>query len=111
MISYSHSLEGRQKPSINYYNSVDAKQLKLFFFLNMYGCPEEGIGSPGSGVTDGCELRCGCWESSLDLLEKQKHSSSPQLLYFLNVYLEAKVTELLNIQSWILRCQLVSILK
>lgn len=36
----------------------------------MYGCPEEGkgIGSPGSGVTDGCEVPC---ESSLDLLEKQ----------------------------------------
>lgn len=75
----------------------------------MCGCPEEGIGSPGSGVTDGCELRCGCWESNLDLLEKQKHSSSPQLLYFLKVYLEAKVTELVNIQSWILRHQLVSI--
>lgn len=60
-----------QKPSINYYNSVDAKQLNFFFFFfNMYGCPEEGkgIGSPGSGVTDGCEVPC---ESSLDLLEKQ----------------------------------------
>lgn len=22
----------------------------------------EGIGSPGTGVTDGCESSCGCWE-------------------------------------------------
>ena len=27
--------------------------------------PEEGIGSPGIGVTDGCELPCGCWELNL----------------------------------------------
>lgn len=61
---------GRQEPSINCYSSVDAKQSKLFFFY-MYACPEEGIGSSGNGVTDGCEMCCECWESSLDLLEKQ----------------------------------------
>ena len=24
--------------------------------------PEEGTGSPGTGVTDGCEPSCGCWK-------------------------------------------------
>jgi hypothetical protein len=24
--------------------------------------PEEGIGWPGTGVTDACALPCGCWE-------------------------------------------------
>ena len=26
--------------------------------------PEEGIRSSGMGVTDNCELPCGCWESN-----------------------------------------------
>jgi hypothetical protein len=29
---------------------------------------EEGIGSPGTGVIDGCESPCGCWELSLEPL-------------------------------------------
>jgi hypothetical protein len=27
-------------------------------------------GSPGTGVTDSCELQCGCWELNLGLLEE-----------------------------------------
>lgn len=27
--------------------------------------PEEGSGSPGAGVTRGCELQCGFWEQNL----------------------------------------------
>ena len=34
--------------------------------------PEEGIGSPGTGVTDGCEPPCGCWEQSSCPLEEQQ---------------------------------------
>jgi hypothetical protein len=30
-----------------------------------------GIRFPGTGVTDGCELSFGCWESNLDPLEEQ----------------------------------------
>ena len=30
--------------------------------------PEEGIRTPGTGVTDGCETPCGCWEFHLGLL-------------------------------------------
>lgn len=37
--------------------------------------PEEGIGFPGTGVTNGCKLLCGCWDSTLDALEKR-----PELL-------------------------------
>ena len=45
-----------------------------------------GIGSPGTGVRDSCELPCRCWESSLGSLEEQglfqcsllrSHFSSP----------------------------------
>ena len=33
--------------------------------------PEEGVGSPGTGITDGCEPPCGCWESNPGPLEEQ----------------------------------------
>jgi hypothetical protein len=32
----------------------------LVFCLHV--CPCESVGSPGTGVTDGCELPCGFWE-------------------------------------------------
>ena len=32
--------------------------------------PEEGIRSPGTGVTDDYEPPCGCWESNLGPLEE-----------------------------------------
>jgi hypothetical protein len=31
----------------------------------------EGVGAPGTGVTDSCELPCGCWEPNLSPLEEQ----------------------------------------
>lgn len=34
-------------------------------------CPEEGIGSPGTGVPDDCESPCGFWESNLVTQEEQ----------------------------------------
>lgn len=37
-----------------------------------YWRPEEAIGSPESGVTEGCELPCGCWELNLGCLEEQQ---------------------------------------
>ena len=50
----------------------------LFACLSMYHVcawclwwPEEGIGSPGTGVTDSCELPCGCWELNPGPLEEQ----------------------------------------
>jgi hypothetical protein len=33
--------------------------------------PEEDIGFPGLGVTDGCEPPCGYWEPNLGSLEEQ----------------------------------------
>ena len=35
----------------------------------MHWC--EGIRSPGTGVTDSCELPCGCWELNLCPLGEQ----------------------------------------
>lgn len=29
------------------------------------------IGSPGTEITEGCELLCGCWELNPDSLEEQ----------------------------------------
>lgn len=37
------------------------------------GCqwsPEEGIGFPASGVQDGYDLPCGCWESNMCSLKE-----------------------------------------
>ena len=31
----------------------------------------EGVRFPGTGVTDSCELSCGCWELNLGPLGKQ----------------------------------------
>lgn len=67
----------------NYINSAESKALnnhfnfillsKIFFYVCKYFClhvymcpvPEETrrpCGSSGTKVTDGCELRCCCWE-------------------------------------------------
>jgi E3 ubiquitin-protein ligase NEDD4 len=37
----------------------------------MYICLR-GVKSPGTGVTDSCELPCGFWELNLGPLEKQQ---------------------------------------
>ena len=34
--------------------------------------PEEGVRSPGTGGTDGCELLCGSWEWNADSLQEQQ---------------------------------------
>lgn len=43
-------------------------------------CLCEGIRSPGTGVTDRCEMPCGWWEFNLGSLEEQplSHLFSPQ---------------------------------
>lgn len=33
--------------------------------------PEEDVGSPGAGVTGGCELQCGCWKLNEGPLQQQ----------------------------------------
>ena len=50
--------------------------LKIIYFyvhwwvcLHVYLC--EGVRSPGTGVTDSCELQCRCWELNLGPLEEQ----------------------------------------
>ena len=37
----------------------------------LHVCLCEGVGSPGTGVTDSCELPCGCWVLNLSSLEEQ----------------------------------------
>ena len=37
----------------------------------LYICLCEGVGSPGTGATDNCELPCGYWELNLGPLEEQ----------------------------------------
>lgn len=54
-----------------------ARQESFFFYLkkgvfyhfmcmSAYACLGEGTGPPGIGVTDGCELLCGCRELNLN---------------------------------------------
>jgi hypothetical protein len=33
--------------------------------------PEEGVKTPGTGATDGCEPSYGCWELNLGPLQEQ----------------------------------------
>ena len=33
--------------------------------------PEEGVREPGTGLTGGCDLPCGCWELNMGPLEEQ----------------------------------------
>jgi hypothetical protein len=69
-----------------------------FAFMNVYiprvckaSETEKDAASPGTGVTDGSEPLCGCWDSNLVLLEEQpvlliaKASSPAQKLIFKNV--------------------------
>lgn len=41
------------------------------YHLNAPG--ESGVGMipPGTGVTEGCDMPCGCWNTNLGLLQKQ----------------------------------------
>ena len=53
--------------------------LFLFYVYEHFACMstwyrqklEEGVRPPGNGVTDSCELPCGCWESNPHPLEEQ----------------------------------------
>jgi hypothetical protein len=62
--------------------------------MYMYMCArcsqrsKEGIRSPETGVRDGCEPSCGCWELSLCPLQEQAHGTAepalqPHILYTL----------------------------
>jgi hypothetical protein len=76
--------KGRHKGSVNMikthcikFSKNIMKFLPLIFLLYVYGLhvmsvyhmcgqclwrPEEGIGSPGTRVTDSCRTSCGCWD-------------------------------------------------
>lgn len=45
--------------------------------------PEEGVGSPGSGVIDSWDLPCGCCELNPVLLEEQPDDERPVLAFLL----------------------------
>ena len=56
------------------------------YFACMYACvcaqrPEVGVRSPGTVVTDSCELPCECWELKTGLLEKQLLNYLSSLLH------------------------------
>jgi len=50
----------------------------VIYFICVFSCiyacaqclqrPEEGVRAPGTGVTDGYKLSCGCWELTMDPL-------------------------------------------
>jgi hypothetical protein len=43
----------------------------LFIFIWCLACMYEDVESPGTGVTDSCELPCRCWELKPGPLEAQ----------------------------------------
>ena len=45
--------------------------LFLFYMVCLHVCLCESPRSPGTGVTDSCELSCGSWELNLGPLEEQ----------------------------------------
>ena len=59
---------------------VYAKYTSMYHNMKCPQRPEEGIGSPGTGVRDSCKPPCECWELNLDPLEGQQ-----VLLEFLSV--------------------------
>ena len=45
--------------------------VKCALVFGLQVCLCESVGSPGTGVTDSCELPCGYWELNLGPLEEQ----------------------------------------
>ena len=37
----------------------------------LLACMSESVGSSGTGITDSCELPCGCWELNLGPLQEE----------------------------------------
>ena len=82
---------GTTKPSLLFSSLIAAisRALLFIFYFNfiLHGCfvstyvcntctqcpwkPGRSVGSPRTGVTDGCEPPCGCWESYLGPVEEQ----------------------------------------
>lgn len=64
-------------------HTVSSIFFKFFMCIGvcLHVCLSEGVGLPGTGNTDICELPCGCWELNLDPLEE--HSVSLLAVMFL----------------------------
>ena len=58
---------------------------------------------PGTGVTDSCEMPCGCWELNLSLLEEQ-----PMLL-IAEPFLQPLIEGYFNQQIWYMFLGLLSV--
>ena len=68
---------------LNLSGHLAADILELFDYLFcQHLCLCEGTRSSGAGVTDSCELPCGCWELNPDPLEEQPVllTSEPSLI-------------------------------
>lgn len=60
------------------------------FYLHVCLCATEGIGSPGTGIIDGCETPCGHWKLDSGPLKEQvllipKSHLQPLIFFFLCV--------------------------
>ena len=45
-----------------------------FMFISVHECLCDGVRSPGTGVTDSCELSCGCWNQTRVLWKYSQYS-------------------------------------
>ena len=73
---------------IQYFLIIYLFSCALVFCL--YACLCEAVRSTRSGVTDSCELSCGCWELNPGPLEEQpvlltSHLFNPDIVQFLTV--------------------------
>ena len=62
-------VEERRRASFRFPFLSSFYSMCIVFCLHVHLC--EGVRSPGTGVTDKCELPCGCWEMNLGPLEEQ----------------------------------------
>ena len=56
--------------------------------------PEEGVGYPETGVTEGWEPSCGCWELNLGPLQEQPEllTAEPSLWFYSYIFLSVGVS-------------------
>ena len=62
----------------SWYRDVGKYRAKILFFVYVHCYSAMGVKYPGTGITESCELPCGCWELNPGLLEEQSVLLTPE---------------------------------